>query len=254
MSVMLGQESDTFNTYEDLNEIKKIQLSNNLSVTLYEAGFNGISLKADKSLKTIIKFDMDNGELKLYTMTNNTLANKAKILVYIKNLKAIELFDKATIKSEKTINTDSLKINSIEGGSYFLSTKCKVFSLKSNGSSEGVLVVEADKVDIETYGSAVLEATMNSEEISIVQSDEAQALLKGKTKKLVATLNDRSLLKASALFSDDVLLNSYNTTVVNINAKNSIRINGQGNAKIYVSGKPKKRDTIRINNRTRIFY
>ncbi|WP_027395078.1 GIN domain-containing protein [Aquimarina latercula] len=249
-----AQESKFYSSYSELGTIRSIEVSDNLSVFLYPSSFNGISIRCDKRLKDIVKSDFQNNRLKLYTLQKNSYANTAEIIIYLKSVKELKLYDQAIIKSKKAIISDTLKINVLEKNFYDLISKTKVFSFRSNGTSEGDLNIESNTADFELNGSTMLHATLKADQVTIEQSDNAIVELIGETKLLEAEINNTSILRARNLKAEEVIINSFNSSAIQLYAKNKLTIQGKGNAKVYVSGNPKKIDTLSMNKKTKIIF
>jgi len=105
LNSLLAHKVDTFSSYETLEDVKTIQIQNNLCVILYPANFYGVQIKEDKSLKDIINWGFKSSVLKLYTTEENTLASNAEITLYVKSFKELRLTGNASANRDQKIIT-----------------------------------------------------------------------------------------------------------------------------------------------------
>ncbi len=251
---ILAQEATLFNSYETLGDLQTIQISDNLCVVLYPTDFYGVSIKADKRLKDLIKADLQNGVLKIYTSKESVLAAGAEITVYVKDFKTLRLLGDVWVQSERKIMADSFNIQSNDNSAFNLTVACKNFNLNASSNSRGSLFLDAETISMEIKGTSKLYMKLSANAATILQSENTFARLEGKTKSLNAEIGGTSQLSSEFLIADDVYLNSSNSNEIIIYAKNRFKVNGRGSAKIYVKGNPQKIDTIGMNKNTEIIY
>ena len=251
---VLAQKATTFSAYETLEDVKSIQVDNNLCILLYPTNFFGIHIKGDKSLKEVIKWDFEDSVLKLYTTEENTLASNAEITLYVKDFKELRLTGNASVQTERKVITEFFVLYSRDNSTYGFPLECKDFSLVSSGASSGYIDVIAKNVRLNAKNDASTSIKVQATQINIEQTDNSILTLRGKTEGLNAVINKKARLTAWALKAKNVYLLSFNTEDTDIHVDNRLKINAQGNGKIFVNGNPKKIDTIAVNRKTKIFY
>lgn len=251
-----SQEGKTFSTYETFEDVKTIQINNNLCVIFYPTNFYGVSIKGDKSVQQAIKTEFNNSVLKLYSTLENTLTNNAEITIYIKDLKELQLFGTSwvQVQTDKKIVSDTFKIFAQEQGSFNLPIDCKSFSLNMDVESKGSLVVASETIQLNTKGSSKVSMKLNATNVSVEQTDDSSVGLSGKTRLLTVNIDKKAQLSAWGLKAEDVYLNSNNANEIRIQVAKRLKINDKGTAKIFVRGNPKQVDTLKISAKTRISY
>ncbi len=253
-SVMLSQEVKTFNSYETLEDVKSIEIHNDLCVILYPTYFYGVQIKGDNRLKDIIKWDFKNSVLKLYTTEENILTSYAEITLYVKGFEELRLSGNASAQTDVKMITESFALFSSGNSTYNFPIECKDFSLIIDGESSGYLDLSAVSLRIQAINAATTYIKYQGNKVTVEQSDNSIVGMRGKAQSLSATIDKNAQLKAWALKAEDVYLLSSNKGDINVYAANRLKINGQGTAKIFVTGSPQQIDTININKKTRIFY
>ena len=249
-----SQESTTFSSYETLEDVKTIEINNNLCVIFYPTYFYGVSIKGDKSIKDIIKTEFKNSVLKLYTTAENSLTSYAEITIYIKDLKELRLLGTSWVQTDKKIITDSFKIHSTENGNFNLPIECKNFSLFSNLESKGSIFIESEMIQIHMKGSSEISMKLNATNVSVEQKDNSYVGLNGKAQLLTANIDNKAQLSAWNLKTKDVFLNSSSSKDIRIHAENRLKIKDKGTAMIYVKGNPKQIDTLHISKKSKIIF
>jgi len=249
-----SQESKTFTSYETLEGVKTIEISNNLCVILYPTNFYGVSIKGDERVRDIIKTEFKNSVLKLYTTTENSLTSYAEITLYIKDLKELRLLGNSWVQTDKKIITDTFSIHSPENGSFNLPIECKSFSLFSNLESKGSIFIASDVIQIQTKGSSEVSMKLNATSVAVEQKDNSYVGLNGKAHLLTANIDNKAQLSAWNLKAMDVYINSSSSKEIRIHVENRLKINDKGNAMIYVKGNPKQIDTLNISKKSKIIY
>lgn len=251
---LCAQEVGTFSDYETLDGFKTLRISDNICVRLYPATFYGIQIKGPKNLKNIIKWELKNSVLRLYTSQEDILASNVEITVYTQDFEELQLFDNAWVQAAKKITVNHFEIHSTDNGTYEFPLACKSLTLVSDLESEGSLTMEAESVRLTSKGNSQISLKMEVTDVNIDQTDESVVGLSGNAKTLSATLDKNSQLIAWGLQAEDVYLLSANTGDISIYARNRLKINGRGSATINVMGQPTQVDTISINKRTKIYF
>ncbi len=249
-----AQDTVTFSSYETLEDVKTIQIQNNLCAILYPTHFFGVQIKADKRLRDIIKWDFKDAVLKLYTTEENTMASYAEITLYVKNFEELRLSGNASVQTDKNMVLETFILNSSGNSSYNFPMECTDFTLISAGESTGYLDIAAKSVRIQTKNNASTSIKMLGGKVNVELTDNSIVGLRGTAKALSATVNNKARLTAWGLKAQDVYLFSSSTEEIEIYVENRLKINGQTNSKIYVTGSPTQIDTIDINKKSKIFY
>ncbi|MGO4917991.1 GIN domain-containing protein [Maribacter spongiicola] len=251
---VVAQDSKTFSTYMTLDDLKTIEIHDNLCVTLYPTYFNGLQVKGNRSLKDIIKWNYQNSTLKVFTVQENMFASSIEIILYVSEPKNIILSEKASIEANDKVISNNLTLYSLGDSTYDLIVDCSDFQLISDIAGTGNLSINAQNVKIDAKGTSAASMKIIADKVIVNQADKSMISIKGKAKSLSATIENKAKLSAWALLAKDVYLHTLNSEDTEVFAADRFKINGQGSGKIYVTGNPKQIDTILLNKRTKIIY
>lgn len=249
-----AQDTGTFSSYETLEGVKSIEIQNNLCAILYPTHFFGVQIKGDERLKDIIKWDFKDAALKLYTTEENTMASYAEITLYVKNFEELRLSGNASVQTDEKMVMETFILNSDENSSYNFPMECAAFTLIAAGESTGYIDLTAQSVRVQTKNNASTSLKVLGGKVNVELTDDSIVGLRGSAQALSATVDKKARLTAWGLKAEDVYLYSSSIADTEIYAKNRVKINGQANSKIYVTGYPRQIDTIDVSKKTKIFY
>ena len=185
--------SDTFNS---------IKVSQGLELFITQSKDLGLNVEADENLQEVIKTEVENGVLKIYTTDNIRRASSKKVMLSFDDITSIKATSGSSVKTTNTIEIDELEVNSTSGSNLNLDIKTTTLSCKS------------------TSGSHIS--------------------LSGETQNLTVKATSGSHIKASDLISQTSNVKATSGAHIKVNTLKQLTANATSGANIRYSGNPKK--------------
>ncbi len=180
----------------------KIKASNGLDVFITQSKKPSVTVEADQNLQDIIKVEVVNGVLKVYTDKNIGRSKAKKIYITATEIESITASSGSDVISENTITATTFKANASSGG--YLKLALNVGTLSSNSSSG------------------------------------ANLKLTGTAKDYTAKASSGSITNAYKLASQNVTVKVSSGANINIFASESIIAKASSGGDIDYKGNPKK--------------
>ena len=117
-------------------DFTKIKTSRGLDVYLTQGDVVSLTVEADENLHDIIKTEVVNGTLKIYSDENIGRSESKKVRLTFKNISNIKSTSGSDVYSTNTINVDDLEINSTSGSDIDLSLNTETLTCKSTSGSQ----------------------------------------------------------------------------------------------------------------------
>ena len=132
------------------NDFENITVSQGLDLYITQSNSVALNVEADENLHELIKTEVEDNTLKIYTSSNIRSAASKKIMLEIEDISAIKATSGSDVFSTNTIEANDLTLETTSGADMKLDVKtntlnCRVTSgsdLKLSGSTE-LLVAEA---------------------------------------------------------------------------------------------------------------
>lgn len=183
-----------------------IKISGSFDVDLVSGKEGTISIKGDENLMPLIKVEVEDNTLKIYTQKNSNIrpSQKIQVVVPFDKISELSLSGSGNIQTKNNIKSDK-------------------FSAKLSGSGNFNLGVESNDFDLNLSGSGNVH-------------------LKGTANNFSTKLSGSGDITATDLKSKnvDVNVSGSGNSRVNCNENLTARVSGSGNIKY--SGNPEKRD------------
>jgi hypothetical protein len=192
------------------SDFESIKISQGLDLYITQSGEVALAVEADENLHELIKTEVENNVLSIYTSENIRRAASRKILLNIDKISAIKATSGSDVYSTNTIVVNNLELNSTSGADMKLDVRANTLNCHATSGS-----------DINLSGSTELliaEATSGS--------DIKASGLKAKTSKVKATsgaditVNTSKELTARATSGGDIKY-SGNPEIINTSDSSS---------------------------------
>jgi hypothetical protein len=192
------------------SDFESIKISQGLNLYITQSGEVALAVEADENLHELIKTEVENNVLSIYTSENIRRAASRKILLNIDKISAIKATSGSDVYSTNTIVVNNLELNSTSGADMKLDVRANTLNCHATSGS-----------DINLSGSTELliaEATSGS--------DIKASGLKAKTSKVKATsgaditVNTSKELTARATSGGDIKY-SGNPEIINTSDSSS---------------------------------
>ncbi|OZV67640.1 head GIN domain-containing protein [Winogradskyella aurantia] len=192
------------------SDFESIKISQGLNLYITQSGEVSLTVEADENLHELIKTEVENNVLSIYTSENIRRAASRKIILNIDKISAIKATSGSDVYSTNTITVNSLELNSTSGADMKLDVRANTLNCHATSGS-----------DINLSGSTdllIAEATSGS--------DIKASGLKAKTSKVKATsgaditVNTSKELTARATSGGDIKY-SGNPEIINTSDSSS---------------------------------
>lgn len=227
--------TDVFSSLEDFNAI---EIGDNLEVNITQTAENGYHLKADENLVNVVKLDIVNGVLKIYTTLRVTSSKAFEINLTFDNIDQIILNGEAKLTSKNRLEFETLSFAAADDASYELDLKVGNGTFNLTDHSKGDIVLKADKATMILNENAFLEGDFVADDLDLTVNKRADMRLKGDVDNLKLTATGSSDIKANKLRAAYADLNASNSSDIYVNATKELKIYTKGKSFVYVYGNP----------------
>ncbi|AKA35337.1 GIN domain-containing protein [Flagellimonas lutaonensis] len=190
--------SEIFNTLEDFNSI---EISDNLVVHIMQTGNNGYHLKADGNLIDVVKFNVMDGVLKIYSTHHITSFKELEITLTFDEIDAITLFNDSKLVSKKRLEFKRWDLKAMDEATYDIEASARMANLNLHSSSEGKLRLNCDIVEVFMDQNAFLKGNIQADNITLRIRDRADIEIGGEVVKLKLDITGTSDVRARKLKS-----------------------------------------------------
>ena len=227
--------TDVFKTLEDFHAI---EIAGDLEVNLTQTADNGYHLKTDENLVDVIKFDILNGVLKIYS-THEIKKSKELVidLTYI-DIDASTLTGKAQLSSKNRLTFDKLLFTANDDSKYELDMHTKSATFNLGQSSKGDIQLKGDKAIMILNDNAFLKGDIVVDNLDLTVNKRADMDIDGDATNLKLTATGSSDIKAKKLRATYADLNASNSSDIYVNASKELKIYTKGKSNVYVYGNP----------------
>ena len=198
MNFMTGVKGNGNVQIEDrpTNEsFNKIKASQGLDVYLTQGNNESIVVEADENLLELIKTEVRNNELRIYTEKNIGYASSKKIMVTFKDISGIESTSGSDIKSTNIIKVDNLELNTSSGSDMNLSVETNQLNCHSSSGSDLRLSGITDKLIAEASSGSDIKAGDLISQSSQVKATSGSDITINTAKELTARANSGGDIK-----------------------------------------------------------
>lgn len=147
---------------------KAITVSSGIDLILKQDSMEKVMVEADENLQKIIKTEVSNGKLKIYTAEHISWSSAMRVYVTLKSINSLGASSGADVKSESTLTLSTLKIDASSGADMKLALSCNELQAESSSGSDITISGKAAKLNIESSsGSDVKADKLISETCSV---------------------------------------------------------------------------------------
>ncbi|HBK70260.1 MAG TPA: hypothetical protein DDZ39_01155 [Flavobacteriaceae bacterium] len=228
-------------TTEDryIDNFNKIEVNDKIDIILTQGMEQSVTIEADENLHVAILTEVRDSTL-IISLTKRIVRKKAlKIYVVIDNyIDEITSNDKSDISSSGTLKFNQLTINAKDDSKLTLDIHASKFVLNNNESANVKLTVNADDVYINADKSGKAKMNISCNHVEATIQGNSTTNISGSCSELYVNAENRSNFKGEALESNEVIVDSSDSTDVQVNAKTSILISAIDNSEIHIYNNP----------------
>jgi hypothetical protein len=227
--------TDVFKTLE---EFHSIEIGDNLEVNLTQTSDNGYHLKTDENLVDVIKFDILNGVLKIYSTHNIKKSKELIIDLTFVNVDAITLIGEAELNSKNRLTFKNLMFTANDDSKYELDMQVGNATFNLGQSSKGDIILKGNKTTMILNDNAFLKGDFVTDALDLTVNKRADLDIKGDVTNLKLTATGSSDIKAKKLRATYADLNASNSADIYVNATKELKVYTKGKSYVYVYGNP----------------
>ncbi len=244
-SRVLAKESD------NLDNFHVLEISDNLEVTIFKSNRNSYELEVDENLIDILKFEVYNDILKIYSTKKITSSKKIDIRVNFEDLEEIVIKDDAKLFSKNTIDFKTFSLESRDDSFFDLDLKVDSLVLNLFDKSSGKLNLKGEKALIDLEDKTELKGNMILDSLSMGMNQKSLAKVSGDITDLKLDAKGSSTLKAQNLKVSTANLNISNSSDISIFISKVLRLYASDKSSINLYGNPELKVDA-LNDRSKI--
>lgn len=231
-SRVLAKESDK------LDDFHVIEVSDNLEVTIFNGNRNSYELQADDNLIDVLKFEIDDDVLKIYSTKKITSSKKIEIQVNFEDLAAVVIKDDAKLFSKNTIEFRTFSLESRDDSFFDLDIEVDSLVLNLFSNSSGKLNLKGEKASIDLGDKTQLKGNIVLDSLTMGMNEKSLAKVSGDVIDLKLDAKGSSNLKAENLKVSTANLNISNSSDISIFVSKELRLYASDKSSINLYGNP----------------
>ncbi|MFD0994201.1 GIN domain-containing protein [Tenacibaculum geojense] len=233
-----GDKNIITNTQPITSEFNAIEINDNINLILIQDVINEYKLTADENLHEVLKFNVKDSILKIYSTHKITSNKKLDVTLKFVNLKHIIIKNKANIKAETPIKGNIFYVTAHSSSNFNLNLKTNESIITLQRNSSGKLKCDAKNVTLIMNDNTSLKADINTIKASVTLTKNASLKLKGESNYCNYNIKDNSELNAQGLKAKNIDLYSSNKAKSSVNSSKNLELYAKGKSNIYIYGDP----------------
>jgi hypothetical protein len=149
-------------------DFTKIKVSTGLNLYISQGSKNQITVEADENLQEIIRTEVNDGILKIYSKKNIWKAKARKVYVTIKNLEAITATSGSDVYTNEALEVNNLNINATSGADIHVSVDANTIeTTATSGSNIEVSGASNNHISKATSGASIDAYQLQSKNVTV---------------------------------------------------------------------------------------
>jgi len=223
---------------ESLPAFNKIEVRDDLDISLKRTTSEGYSITADDNLIDVLKFRVEDSTLVISSFYQITAKKKLEIEIGYTQLGSI-LLSEGRIETKDKINADRLRITSLGSSKLDLSADVGILEIVMEANSSGTFNITADSLSVSLENKADASVYSNAFRNQLQMSGNSSLTWEGTADDLTATMSGDASLKAENLEVQEVTAKMETSSDARFFVLNTISISQQGTSRCYLYGEPK---------------
>lgn len=225
----------------EIDYFDKIIVKNNLKVFLLNGDTPKVSVETDENLQEYIVTRTEDQTLEIYINQNITSSKTLNIYITIADkLLDLELRDKANVIAENVIECNELYISTSDKCKLKLECNASTININSKDSSEIDLILSnGNNTNIIASGSSNVKLNLKTNNFTAKLFNNSSLKPIGNSKKIEVITNGNGNFMGKDFLADDVLVSSFDSSNVSVNASKYIELTAENNSKVTIYNQPK---------------
>ncbi|MGM5470419.1 GIN domain-containing protein [Flavobacteriaceae bacterium LMO-SS05] len=231
-------DKDVTEIYRSLLPFNQIEVSDGLKVTMMQANTEGYKLTADFNLIDVIKLEVIDSVLKVYTTNRIVKSKKLEIDLTFLSLNKIVLNKNSKVFGQNNIKLDSLELIGFDGSDFELDMNASKVTFRMSGSSDGKIKLKSETASMSLDDNAFLKGSLSVDTLDLSINKRADMKIEGNCDQLQLITTGSTDVKAKNLKATNVNINAANTSDIYIYASKYLSVYAKGRSNIYIYGNP----------------
>lgn len=231
-------DKNVVNIYKELDLFSQIEITDDFDVFIMQTNSNGYHLKADSNLIDVIKLDVNDGVLKIYSTHKIVSSKKIEIHITFQEISSLNISKKAKVEGQNKLNLTDFTLHCSENASFELDINSINSSIKMDDSTSGGILLKSTNTNTILNDNAYLKGIISIKELNLTVNKRADMKLEGNVEKLNLTTTGSSDIKAKGLNVTDADLNMSNSSDIYLYVSKGLSIYAKGKSFVYVYGNP----------------
>lgn len=229
--VEVYNELSAFHTFEVHDDLKVMFSTNNTT--------NNYSIVTDSNLTDVVKFEVKDSILKIFTTHQIASKKKLNITLNVDTFQKINAYDKATLVQIGHFNSNQeIEINAFNDSNLKLDIKAAKIKAVFNNNADGDVYFEADSITTFLNDEIDVKGVLKAKHIELKMKKDAEAKFEGYSNDLKLEMIGAPVLKASELMNRKVEAKLTDSSTASVNCANEIVLYLDGKSKIYLHNTP----------------
>ncbi|MFT5964873.1 MAG: hypothetical protein ACI9L6_001624 [Flavobacterium sp.] len=223
----------------EIENFHSLQVDDNIEVYIERGETAELKIEADDNLHDIIKIDLQDNALRIYTTKEAIRYRKLMVkITYSKDLNLVISRNNVTINAIQQVLLDSITFRSFDNSKLFLNVNVKDFLLQSNDESKVELNLKSENSKIELSKDASLKSLIVTKDLACDLYQKSTAKIEGSATNAAFRLDSNSNLTANKLTVKNIDLTSEGYSNSAVYAETSIIISASDKSEIQLFGEP----------------
>jgi hypothetical protein len=223
----------------EIENFHSLQVDDNIEVYIERGETAELKIEADDNLHDIIKIDLQDNALRIYTTKEAIRYRKLIVkITYSKDLNLVISRNNVTINAIQQVLLDSITFRSFDNSKLFLNVNVKDFLLQSNDESKVELNLKSENSKIELSKDASLNSLFVTQDLACDLYQKSTAKIEGSATNAAFRLDSNSNLTANKLTVKNIDLTSEGYSNSAVYAETSIIISASDKSEIQLFGEP----------------
>lgn len=226
--------------HRKVEKFQSLEVEDNLEVYLEKAEEPSLKIEADDNLHDIIKIELRDNILHLYTSKEATQFKKLIVkLSYTSDLNLVIAKKKSQINAIQEIHLDDITMKAFDNSRLFLNVNSTNFLLQADDDTKMEINLKSQKAKIELSKNANLKALITTVDLGFDLYQKSEANIEGDATNAIIRTENSSSFNGKKLSLKNVNLTTESSSNCSINALTSIIINAGDKSSIQLYGNPK---------------
>lgn len=223
-----------------IGNFSTLEVEDNLEVYLEKSEETALKIEADDNLHDIIKIELRDNVLHLYTSKEATQYKKLIVkLSYTADLNLVIANKKSQINAIQEINLEDITIKAFDNSRLFLNVNSTNFLLQADDDTKMEINLKSEKAKIELSKNANLKALITTLDLGFDLYQKSEANIEGDATNAIIRMENNSNFNGKNLSIKNVDLTTESSSSCSINTLTSIIINAGDKSSIQLYGNPK---------------